>query len=180
MPTPAPRPEPVAAAQRVKDLAHSAVSSAQSAVSSAQSAAVDLARDLAQRYERSSRHFKLRAAVVASWAALALLGLWIACPSSGPRNGHGAEARLGDQGLLGPQVLVRNESDRIWTDVALVLDGGWRYERRTVRPGEPLVALLSDFRRDGQPPPRDFRPRQLTIQSREGDATMSLSARERP
>ena len=168
MPSPAPRPDPLAAAHRVKDLALGAAQTAQTA-------AMDAARDLAQRYEKSSRYFKLRAAVVASWALLSALALWLACPSSGPRNGLGAEAQLADS-ILGTQVLVRNESDRTWTEVVLVLDGTWRYERkRTVRGGDKVVVSVGEFRRGDEAAPKDLRPRQLGVQCEQGDATLSLS-----
>ncbi len=166
MPSPS-RSDLLGAAQhRVKDLAQSA-----------QGAAVDLARDLASRYERSSRYFKMRAAVVGSWAVLAGVALWIACPSSGPRNSLGADVQVIDTALLGPQVLVRNESDRMWTEVVLLLDGGWRYERKTVRPGDKLVVSIAQFRREKEPAPKDLRPRQLMVRCAQGAATVSLSPR---
>src|SRR5512132_890577 len=77
-------PEVAAAANRVKEgvreLARGAVG-----------AAGDLASDLAEGYRKSTRYFKLRAAMVGTWALLSLVTLWAACPpSDAPRNALGA------------------------------------------------------------------------------------------
>ena len=77
-------PELAAAATRVKEgvreLARGAVG-----------AAGDLASDLAEGYRKSTRYFKLRAAIVGTWALLSAVTLWAACPASqGPSNALGA------------------------------------------------------------------------------------------
>ena len=150
------RPDPLSAAARVSE------------------AAKELATDLAEGFRKSDRSFKQRSAVVGTWAVLALVCLWIACPSSGPSNALGAVARLDTGGIMGTQVLVQNDSRDLWTDVAFLLDGGWRLERRTVRAGDRLVLSLSAFTRDGQPAPSDLKPRQLTIECAEGKAVTLL------
>ncbi len=168
------RPDAGAAAQRVKegvrDLARGAIG-----------AAGDLAGDLADAYRKSTRHFKLRAAVVGTWALLSLATFWAACPSSGPTNPLGADAQLlsrSEPGMLvGSQVLVKNDSRGLWTDVVLTLDGGWRYERKTIRPGDKLVVPVAKFQKDGASPPRDLEPRALTIECNEGRVTAPLVGR---
>jgi len=129
-------PDPLAAAQRVRGLAR------------------DLAQDLADGYRRSTRYVRLRAGIVAGWAVLSLLAVWASCPSSPRTNALGAEAKLVRESIVGTQVLVENASERMWTDVALTLEGGWRYEKRTVRAGDKLVLSLHQFQKDGLPPPR--------------------------
>jgi hypothetical protein len=74
----------------------------------------------------------------------------------------------------GQQILVRNESDAVWTDVVLTLDGSWRNAQRTVRPREQVVLSPAQFERAGQAAPRDLRPRKLTIECREGRASFDL------
>jgi hypothetical protein len=168
-------PELAAAANRVKegvrDLARGAVG-----------AAGDLASDLAQGYRRSTRHFKLRAAFVGTWAILSLVTLWAACPASeAPSNALGARVQLlsrSERGaLMGTQVYVENDSRRMWKDVVLTIDGGWRYERRTVRPADKLVVSITQFRKDGRAAPADLEPRTLTIECDEGRITAPLAAR---
>jgi hypothetical protein len=164
------------AARRVKELARDLAPAAQRAAATARDAARDLAGDLAHVYRRSSRTVRLRAAVVATWAALSLASVWIALPSSGPSNDLGAEAKLGES-FLGTQLLVRNESDLLWTDVVLTLDGGWRHERRTVRPGDEVVVAIAQFKKDGKPAPKDLRPSSVLIECGAGRARASLAPR---
>jgi hypothetical protein len=164
------RPEP-AAAQRVKegvrDLARGALG-----------AAGDLAADVAEGYRRSTRYFKLRAAVIGTWALLSVVTLWAACPSTGPSNALGAKFQLllrTEPGvLMGTQVLVENDSSSVWRDVVVTLDGGWRYEKKTVRPQDKLVLSLSQFRRDGAAAPPELEPRTITIDCSEGRISAPL------
>jgi hypothetical protein len=170
----APRPEAVVAAQRVKegvrDLARGALG-----------AAGELASDVADGYRKSSRHFKLRAAVIATWALLSAATFWGACPSSGPTNALGAKVQLlsaKERGaLMGSQVFVENDSGTLWTDVVLTLEGGWRYERKTVRPQDRLVVAVTQFHKDGQGAPADLEPRHLTIECEEGRVTTPIASR---
>jgi hypothetical protein len=170
----APRPDPVAAAQRVrdgvKDLARGALG-----------AAGDLASDLADNYRKSSRYFRMRAAVIGTWVLLSAATLWAACPSSGPTNALGAEAQLlsrSDPGvLLGTQVFVANESRRVWTEVVLTLEGGWSYEKKTIRPGDKLVLSIAQFKKDGTAAPGELEPDEITIECEQGRVTALLRAR---
>lgn len=153
------RPDPLAAAQRVKGLAR------------------DVASELADGYRKSTRYFKLRAAVVGTWAILSMVTLWAACPSSGPANSLGAEVRMVSEGLLGAQVMVKNASDRNWTEVVLTLDADWRWEKRTIRSGDDVVVAVARFRKDGATAPGDLKPAALTVECEQGRVTTPLAAR---
>jgi hypothetical protein len=161
------RPDATAAAQRVKegvrDLARSAVG-----------AAGDLAGDVAREYRKSTRYFRLRAAVIGTWALLAAVTLWGACPSSGPSNALGAKAKLLAGSIMGSQVFVENESDKLWRDVVVTLDGGWRYEKRTVRPAESFVVPTNRFAKDGATAPPGLSPKTISIECAEGRVTLPL------
>lgn len=168
-------PELAVAAHRVKegvrDLARGAVG-----------AAGDLASDLAAGYRKSTRYFKLRAAIVGTWALLSVVTLWGACPASErPANALGARVQLlsrSERGaIMGTQVYVENDSRRLWKDVVLTIDAGWRYERRTVRPGDKLVVSITHFKKDGQAAPPELEPKTLTIECDEGRVTAPLAAR---
>jgi hypothetical protein len=152
------RPDPVAVAERVKDLAR------------------DLALEVTEGYRKSTRYFKLRAAVIGTWVLLSVATLWAACPSSGPRNSLGAEVKMSEE-VIGNQVLVLNGSSELWTDVVLTLDGTWRYDLRTVREGQRLVIATSRFTKDDDPAPSDLKPRTLTIECKQGSVTVPFSAR---
>lgn len=153
------RTEALAAAQRVKELA------------------LDVAGDVADGYRKSSRYFKLRAAVVGTWALLSIATLWAACPSSGASNALGAEVHVSADDPMGTQVLVFNGSSEPWTDVVLVLDDAWRYQKNTVRGGERMVVATRRFTRDGAAAPGDLKPRTLTIECDQGKLTTLLAAR---
>jgi hypothetical protein len=136
------------------------------------------ASDLAQAIRRSDRFLKMRAAVVGTWALLSLITLWSACPSSGPTNSLGADVQVLRESLVGgEQLLVRNESAGLWTDVVLTLDEGWRYEHKTVRPHDQLVLSMTQFRREGESAPLDYKPRALTIECDQGRFTTSIEPR---
>ncbi len=168
------RPDPVVAAQRVKD-------GVKDLARGALGAAGDLASELADNYRRSTRYFRMRAAVIGTWVLLSAVTLWAACPSSGPTNALGAEAQLlsrSDPGvLLGTQVFVANESANVWTDVVLSLDGGWTYEKKTIRPGDKLVLSIAQFKKDGQSAPGELDPKQITIECEQGRVTAPLGGR---
>jgi len=126
-------------------------------------------------FRRQDRYFKTRSGIVGAWALLTLVSLLIAWPSSGPTNPLGADVRVLQDSLVGgEQILVRNESDEIWTEVKLSLDDGWRHERKTIRSHDQVVLSLDKFTRDGQPAPREFRPRTLTIDCDQGRHVFDL------
>jgi hypothetical protein len=135
----------------------------------------DRLRSWADDFRRADRFFKMRVSVVGTWILLSLVTLWAACPSSGPSNSLGADVQVLRESLVGgEQLLVRNESSDIWTDVVLTLDEGWRYEHRTMRPHDQLVLPMSHFRKDDTAAPRDFKPRTLTIRCGQGRASFDL------
>jgi hypothetical protein len=125
---------------------------------------------VAEGLRRAGRWQRLRLAILGGWLAASLLAVFIAFPSSGPTNPIGAEVKTQRHSLLGQQILVRNDSDDLWTDVVIILDGTWRHAERSVRPHEQVVLSPSQFERNGEPAPADLRPRSITVQSREGRA----------
>jgi hypothetical protein len=130
---------------------------------------------IADGFRKAGRWQRMRLGIVGGWVAASLLALWIACPSSGPANSLGADVQVLKESLLGgQQILVRNESDAVWNDVTLVLDGSWKNSQRTVRPREQVVLSPAQFQRAGEPAPRDLRPRTLLIECREGRARFEL------
>jgi hypothetical protein len=132
------------------------------------------ARRLAGEYRGASRFFKMRLGIVSAWAVLSAVTLWGACPSSGPTNALGADVQVSGDSLLGAQILVRNESGRIWEDVVLTLDDGWRYTHTTMRPHDLVVLSMDQFRRGDETPPRDYKPRGLRIECAQGAGRFDL------
>lgn len=133
------------------------------------------ASGLLEGFRRTGRWQKVRLGLVGGWIAASLLALWIAFPSSGPGNSLGADVHVLKDSLLGgQQILVRNESDDVWTDVVVTLDGTWKHGVRALRPREQVVLAPSQFERAGEPAPRELRPRKLRVECREGSATFDL------
>jgi hypothetical protein len=163
------RPDPAAAAQRVKegvrDLAHAAFG-----------AAGDLASDAVSGYKQSTKYFKLRAYVVATWIVLGLVTFWAACPpSAGPTNSLGARAQFVST-IVGSQVKVWNESTELWKDVVISVEGGWRYQKRNIRPGDFAQFKIEDLtREDGAHAPGTLTPREITVECSDGKVKIPLS-----
>lgn len=142
-------------------------------------AAKDLASDLTEGIRKSDRYTRLRAAVLGTWAILALMTFWVACPSSGPDNSLGAVVQLLPESIMGTQILVHNDSDRLWTDVVFTIDGAWKHERKTIRGGDKVVLSADQFSRDGQPAPRDLKPGVLLIECEQGKVRAPLGGKRR-
>jgi hypothetical protein len=174
MTPPAPRIPPPAPPARTSRSA-APLAAAGRARDAAVGLATDLASDVVDGVKKSNRTARLKATVVGTWVLLALVTLWVACPSSGPANSLGATARL-QSTSVGQVLSVRNESDgTIWTEVVLVLDDTWRYEkRRTIRPGDTVTPRIEDFRSEDQPPGVTYRPQKLTVQCEQGRVSLPL------
>jgi hypothetical protein len=121
----------------------------------------------------SDRYFKMRASVVGVWCLLAAITLYGACPGSGAKNSLGAEVRaIGDAFIGGSQVMVRNDSDELWTDVVLLLNGEWRYEKRTIRPKDEVVLSVTQFKRGADAAPPSLKVKTVDIRCEQGSAKM--------
>ena len=134
----------------------------------------DLMRVAAGDFRRADRFFKMRVGIVAAWAVLSIATLWGACAVPGPTNALGADVQVNRDSILGAQLLVRNESSRIWEDVVLTLDDGWRYAHQTMRPNDLVVLSMAQFRKGGDAPPRDYVPRTLRIECGQGSGKFDL------
>ena len=132
------------------------------------------AEKLLDDLRRADRFLRLRAGIVGAWVVLSVATLWAACPSSGPGNALGADVQVNRDSIMGVQLLVRNESSRIWEDVVLTLDDGWRYTHRTMRPHDLVVLSMSSFKKGDEAPPRDYRPRTLVIACGQGSDRFEL------
>jgi hypothetical protein len=158
-----------------KQAATNTIAAAGRAKDAAVGLASDLATDLVDGLKKSDRPLRLKAAVVGTWLLLSVITMWSACPSSGPRNSLGASARL-QSTSVGQVISLRNDADgTIWTEVDLILDDTWHYDRRrTVRPGDAVTPRLEEFRKDGEPPPASLKPTRLTVQCDQGRVTLQL------
>ncbi len=163
-----------------KPPAPASIAAAARAGNAAMELATDLATDVVDGFKKSSPAFRRKSAVVGAWILLSVVTLWAACPSSGPTNSLGAVARL-QATSVGQVISVRNDTESsIWTEVTLVLDDTWRYEkRRTIRAGDTITPRVEDFRKDGLPPPAGYRPGKLSIQCDQGRVSFRLVEKQR-
>lgn len=163
-----------------KQSTHAPIAAAARARNAAVELATDLATDVVEGFKHSSQPYRRKAAVLGAWLLLTVVTLWAACPSSGPTNSLGAVARL-QATSVGQVLSVRNDTEgTIWTEVTLVLDDTWRYEkRRTIRPGDAVTPRIEDFRKDGLPPPASYKPEKLTIQCDQGRVSLPLLEKPR-
>jgi hypothetical protein len=130
--------------------------------------------ELAGDFRSSDRFFKMRVGIVGAWVGLSMATLWGACSSYGPTSALGADVQVNRDSIMGVQLLVRNESTRIWEDVELTLDDGWKYTHRTMRPHDFLVLSMSSFKKGEDAPPRDYKPRALLIACEQGSERINL------
>jgi hypothetical protein len=130
---------------------------------------------LADELRRSDRFFKLRAGVVAGWVAITAITLVAACPPTGPGNSLGAEARVLRESFVGgSQVLVRNDSGEVWTDVVVTIDGEWRYRHPTLRSRDEIVVPTSQFTSGEAALAPDYRPRRVEVECRQGSSSFDV------
>lgn len=123
----------------------------------------------------AGRYWRLRVGVAAAWIAVSLAAVWIAWPDARPANRLRADVKVVEESLVGgEQILVRNESEEPWTDVRITLDGTWTFEQSTLRPLGQVVLSTDRFRRGAEPAPRTLRPREITIECRQGRARIRL------
>jgi hypothetical protein len=132
---------------------------------------------LADGLRRSDRFSRMRVAVVAAWAVASLATVFFACPPAGPGNSLGAEVQVREASesfVGGAQVLVRNESDEVWSDVVLTIDGEWRYSHPAIRPREQIVVAATQFQRAGEPLAAEHRPQRLAVACDRGAHVFTL------
>lgn len=135
--------------------------------------------ELADDFRRSDRFFKMKAGIIAAWCLVSAGTLWGACfhRAGGELSSLGAEVQMLPESFVGgAQILVRNESSDLWTDLTFELPGGFIHKHDTLRPGDQLVLSVSEFRKGTTAPPKDLKPRSLTISCKEGKASAVLSA----
>jgi hypothetical protein len=134
----------------------------------------DVLADVTRHVRSSDRYSRMRTAIVATWAVLSIATLFVSCPGAGT-NSLGAEFQLLSESFVGgEQLLVRNESDDVWRDVVLTLDGEWRYEQRVLRPHERIVVSPARFQRGGEAAPDGYLPRTLQVDCDQGSHTFQV------
>lgn len=167
--TPPPAPDP-AAAERARQAA------AELRLTARRSAdwLKDEASTLYANYARQTKYFKWRAQIVVLYAAVALASVFLALP---PFNFIGARIVAAYDYNSALVLTVTNESGQEWTDVRVVLDDRYVFEKGRVLPGEPIVTSASQFRPvrgKGDRPPSELRVQRVRVDTRQGSYTASM------
>ncbi len=103
-------------------------------------------------FRRSDRFFKYKAMVLAGWVLLSVTSVIVACPG-GDSSSNSFGARLVVAGTPAePIYMVKNDSDRSWENVEVLVNGHWRATAAEIKANREWVlssALLFDT--DGKP-----------------------------
>jgi len=119
---------------------------------------------LADSIRSWDRYFRMRIAVLGSWALLSVLAIGIARSGGADEADNALQAYLAvRESALGWALLVHNRSERPWTDVALELEGGHVHRLDRVDPDQKLVLSPWQFvRGDGEAAPA-VPPREVAL-----------------
>jgi len=97
------------------------------------------AREAVEDFRSRDRFFKFKALIVASWAALSVAGIVVACPG-GALSAGDLGARLVINAERVPAIiLIYNEGDEAWEDVTVVVNRQFRASSGEVPAGGNLT-----------------------------------------
>lgn len=141
-----------------------------------------IALEMVADFKASDRYFKYKAAVVASWIALSLLTIGIACPSAevGSKNNLDARAWVQKVDALDRKITaiaLENEGEDDWGDMILKLDDTFTAALPGLRArgGKTVVTLEKFVGAAGDSPPLDLKPRRLEIRCDRGTVVLDLA-----
>lgn len=133
-------------------------------------------RELIVRYKKQSRFFKWRAWIVVVYALIAVTSVVMALP---PRNSIDAYVIPSYETIRGRlQVRVENSSTKPWTNVRLVLDDTWVYERKELGAGANVMPIVDAFVKIKSPSqehaPGSLQPKVLRVETDQGKYEVAL------
>lgn len=141
--------------------------------------AAAVVRETWDDFHRSDRFFKYKVAIVAVWVALSAATFFLARPGSGPGNDIGAHLVVaGDPAW--PIYMIKNDSDRAWTDVVVLVNGSFRTTAAVILPNRDLTLTPKLLTAEsGEPAPTDLRIADIEIRTSEG-TTLLLRNGQKP
>lgn len=135
---------------------------------------LSILRQLWGDFLSSDRFFKYKAAIVASWLAVSLGTIFVACPQGGAKNPLGArliDHRSAIDGSLA--ISVRNQSEDTWRNVLLLVNGSYRAAQPAVEPGGILTVTPRQLSTpSGDPAPLQLQAVEVELRTSEGHATL--------
>jgi hypothetical protein len=99
---------------------------------------------MVQDFRNSDRFFKYKAAVVATWFVLSSTSIGVACSGGESTNALGARLVIAGDARE-PIFMVKNDSERPWQDVEVVVNGVVRYLQCITSTVPPVVTLPKEI-----------------------------------
>jgi hypothetical protein len=141
-----------------------------------------MVQDMVDDFRSSDRFFKYKAAVIGSWALLAVMAMFVSCP----RPNTGEQHNSLDARVLIKQVpaldrtitalYIENTSSSDWGVTVLTLNNTFTNALADVKAGGKAVVTLEKFSgQGGKTPPPDTRPQKLDIHCSQGDTSIDLT-----
>jgi hypothetical protein len=136
---------------------------------------VSILRETWEDFRNADRYFKYKAAILAGWAVLSLLGVTVSCPGT-PTVKHSAE--LGARLIMGeepehPAYVLSNESDRAWEDVMVVVNHAYRAAISHVEPKAFVTITPKQLMGDnGKLAPFNLKATDIELHTRKGNVLL--------
>jgi len=136
--------------------------------------AASILKEMVQDFRNSDRFFKYKAVVVAAWFVLSSTSIGVACSGGETTNALGARLVIAGDARE-PIFMVKNDSERAWQDVEVVVNGAYRSTTTTVSPRDALtLSPVILFDASGKPAPRGLTISDIRVSARDPDEDVSL------
>lgn len=136
--------------------------------------AVSIAKEFIEDFTRTTRFFKVKVAIVGAWLFLSASTVFVACPTNPllPNNRLGARLVVAGDASR-PVYMVKNDSDRAWTDVMLIVNHDYRAASARVEPNGNLTLTAKQLvGPNGLLPPQDLRVLDLELHANQGKTVL--------
>jgi hypothetical protein len=137
---------------------------------------VAILRETWEDFRNADRYFKYKAAILAAWAVLSLVGVGVACPGTPvvtrSNSSLGARLVVGEE-TEHPAYVLSNESDRAWEDVVVVVNHTYRAAISHVEPKAFVTITPKQLMGDnGKLAPFNLRATDLELHTRKGNVVL--------
>ncbi|MEW5741119.1 MAG: hypothetical protein AB1938_19510 [Myxococcota bacterium] len=137
---------------------------------------VSILGEVLEDFRTSDRFFKYKAMVLTLWFALTVGAFGVACPADdGPSNEIEAKLVVATEGSS-PVYMVKNESNDVWENVEIIVNGGYRSTMATMEAmgGNITLSPAVLFDANGKRAPSTLQITDITVQVGEPEATVVL------
>ncbi|MBS2026794.1 MAG: hypothetical protein JST54_02720 [Deltaproteobacteria bacterium] len=126
-------------------------------------------------FRSRDRYFKYKVGVIAAWLTVSTMTLGVSCGGGPKDNSLHAHTQV-TQVLDDKSLLVRNDSNALWKEVHLTLNGKFTaYTPEIPAGGKFVIAVRQFVGPDGQFPAKDLTPTKLRVVCSEGADELDLT-----